>query len=369
MPNRKKRAKILCVVGARPNFVKLAPLAKSLRACPQFVLRIVHTGQHYDLNMSDWFFRDLHIPDPDFSLDVGSSSHSKQTARIMVRFERVCLEESPDLVIVLGDVNSTLACALTAVKLNIKVAHVEAGLRSHDKTMPEEVNRVLTDHCSEFLFAPTPTAAENLKREGIQNGVFMVGDVMADVLMANRGKAKKRLDRLKAQLDLPAEYVLATLHRPKNVDHRNHLEAILRSFSGMRLPVVWPLHPRARKRLRQFRIWGLASTISDLRIVEPLGYLDMLALETHARLIITDSGGMQKEACLLGRPCLTLREQTEWVETLGHGNRLVAVSEQEILSAAEEMMNKRFSCPENLYGRGDAARKIAEAIVEILERD
>ncbi|UCE40526.1 MAG: UDP-N-acetylglucosamine 2-epimerase (non-hydrolyzing) [Candidatus Aminicenantes bacterium] len=353
--------KIISAVGARPNFIKIAPLMLEFLKYPEFEHKLVHTGQHYDVNMSDYFLDDLDIPEPDYNLGVGSDTHAVQTAYIMMAFEKICVQEKPDLVIVVGDVNSTLACSLVAAKFGIKVAHVEAGLRSFDRTMPEEINRIMTDHISDILFCPTETAVSNLQAEGIIDNVFNVGDVMCDVLLQNL----KRLDQQGFSLDkyqVEGDYFLATVHRAGNTDKRENLEAIIHAFSQLEHPVLLPLHPRTRKMLKKFDLFQIASQSPNLKIIDPVGYLEMLYLENNAGLIITDSGGIQKEAYLLKKPCVTLRKSTEWVETLGNGNMLAEIEIEKIKTAAQKMTKQEFSFEEAFYGKGDAAEKIGKIL-------
>lgn len=357
--------KIISAVGARPNFIKIAPLMLEFLEYPEFEHKLVHTGQHYDVNMSDYFLEDLEIPAPDYSLGIGSATHAVQTANIMMAFENICTQEKPDLVIVVGDVNSTLACALVAAKFGIKVAHVEAGLRSFDRTMPEEINRVMTDHISDILFCPTETAVSNLKEEGIIKNVFNVGDVMCDVLLQNL----TRLDREGFSLDkyqVDGDYFLATVHRASNTDTQENLERIMHAFSELEHPVVLPLHPRTKKMLKEFDLYQKTLQSPNLKIINPVGYLEMLYLEKNARLIITDSGGIQKEAYLLKKPCVTLRKNTEWIETLGNGNMLTGIEIEKIKTAAQKMTNQEFSFEETFYGNGDAAEKITKIIAKTL---
>jgi len=321
-----RRAKILSVVGGRPNFVKIAPILEALGEVPGFVSRLVHTGQHYDHAMSQAFFEELSIPDPDFFLGVGSGSHAEQTAKVMVAFERVLLEERPDLVLVVGDVNSTLAAALVAAKCCVPVAHVEAGLRSGDRSMPEEINRILTDHCADYLFTPSEDGDENLLREGIPAGrIHRVGNVMIDTL--RRCEAAARRKRAAAALGLsPGGYALLTLHRPSNVDDPAVFGRILEGLAPLlaRLPVVFPIHPRSRKRLLEFGLEARLAGLPSLRLLAPLGYLSFLSLMMEARLVLTDSGGIQEETTALSVPCLTLRENTERPVTVRVGtNRVI----------------------------------------------
>jgi UDP-N-acetylglucosamine 2-epimerase (non-hydrolysing) len=318
--------KILSVVGGRPNFPKIAPLLEAMAEAPEIVSRLVHTGQHYDHAMSQAFFEDLAIPAPDFFLGVGSGSHAEQTAKVMMAFERVLLAERPDLAVVVGDVNSTLAAALVAAKCLVPVAHVEAGLRSGDRTMPEEINRILTDHCSDYLFTHSEDADANLRAEGVAAGkIHLVGNVMIDTLRKYQEPARRR--RAAEGLGLaPGRYALLTLHRPSNVDDPAAFGRILDGLETVldRLPVVFPIHPRSRKRLEEFGLGARIARLDNLRLSDPLGYLSFLGLMMEARLVLTDSGGIQEETTALGVPCLTLRENTERPVTVRLGtNRLV----------------------------------------------
>lgn len=322
--------KIVTVVGARPQFVKCAAVSREIRKDHTEIL--VHTGQHYDPEMSDIFFEELQIPKPDYNLDIGSGTHGRQTGQTLEKVEDVLLREKPDLVMVYGDTNSTLAGALAAVKLHIPVAHVEAGLRSFDRAMPEEINRIVADHVSDLLFCPTENSVNLLAKEGITKGVHHVGDVMADVLAFNKGLAEKK-SRIHLTLGLALKkYYLVTIHRPSNTDNREALEGIIRALGQADLPVVFPVHPRTRKYLAEYGL--LENLPGNISLIEPLGYLDMISLMGNAKKILTDSGGVQKEAYMLGVPCITLRENTEWVETLHDGwNVLTGADEGKILSA------------------------------------
>jgi UDP-GlcNAc3NAcA epimerase len=353
--------KVATVVGARPNFVKLAPLSRELRKRMEEV--IIHTGQHYNYEMDRVFFDDLGIPSPKYHLGVGSGSHGAQTGEMLRRIEDVILEEKPDAVVVFGDTNTTLAGALAATKLHLKLAHVEAGLRSFDKKMPEEVNRVLVDHCSDMLLCPTKTAVQNLRNEGITKGVHVTGDVMVDIQMECSKIAMKR-SRILEDLGLePKSYHLATVHRASNTDDPVKLRAIVEAFEELG-DVVIPCHPRAEKCLKQSDIWE--SLVKKAKVIRPVGYLDMLVLEKNARKILTDSGGIQKEAYLLGVPCITLRDETEWVETVDEGwNMLAGANRDEIVKKARE-----FEPPggrREAYGSGDASIKIAGLIEDMVK--
>lgn len=349
--------KILSIVGARPQFIKCAPVSVELRKEHEEIL--VHTGQHYDPGMSDIFFEDLQIPPPDYHLGVGSGSHGKQTAAILERVENVLMKEFPDLVLVYGDTNSTLAGALAAAKLHIPLAHIEAGLRSFDRSMPEEINRVITDHLSNLLFCPTLTAINNLEKEGISRGVHLVGDVMVDALMHNAKIAEKK-SHIISQLGLKkGNYFVATVHRPANTDDRKNLTAIIAAFRESGEIVVFPVHPRTRNYLYEYNL--LDSLTGNIRCIDPLGYIDMLHLMKHAKKILTDSGGIQKEAYVMGVPCITLRENTEWIETLiGGWNILVGADKERILAAVVEDI--KTNTDNIVFGKGNAAKKISRII-------
>jgi UDP-N-acetylglucosamine 2-epimerase (non-hydrolysing) len=351
--------KVVSIVGARPQFVKCAPVSHELRKEHKEIL--VHTGQHYDPDMSDVFFEDLRIPRPDYHLDVGSGSHGKQTAAILERVENVLVHEIPDLVLVYGDTNSTLAGALAAAKLHIPVAHVEAGLRSFDRTMPEEINRVVTDHISDLLLCPTQTAMDNLANEGITKGRYMVGDVMVDALRHNAIIAEKKSHIIKMLGLKEGNYYVATVHRAANTDDRGNLTSIIRAFSKSGKTVVFPVHPRTKKYLREYGLWDSLS--GNILCIDPLGYIDMLHLMQHAKKILTDSGGIQKEAYVMGVPCITMRENTEWIETLlGGWNVLVGADEDKILAAI--LAEVRTSSDNTIFGKGDTAQRIIRVIHE-----
>jgi UDP-GlcNAc3NAcA epimerase len=355
-------------VGARPQFVKLAAVSRVLRAIPEAHEIVVHTGQHYDDEMSDVFFREMEIAPPDHPLAVGSGGHGAQTGRMLEAVEALLLEERPDWVMVYGDTNSTLAGALAAAKLHIPVAHVEAGLRSFDPRMPEEINRVLTDHVSRLLLAPTEASVRNLHGEGIREGVHLVGDVMYDAALYYGARAEERSTILE-ELGLKAGgYVLATVHRAANTDDPTILASIARALAGLaaELPVVLPLHPRTRGALE--RLGSLAELLPGVRVIPPAGYLDMTRLEQGARLVATDSGGVQKEAFFQGVPCVTLRDRTEWVELVESGwNRLADPADGDRLHAVlREALEAPLPAPRpELYGGGHAARRVAELIVGV----
>jgi UDP-N-acetylglucosamine 2-epimerase (non-hydrolysing) len=362
--------KIMHICGARPNFMKIAPLVDAMVKRPEIESYLVHTGQHYDENMSKLFFDELGIPKPDIDLEVGSASHAAQTAEIMKRFEPVLLEQKPDLVSVVGDVNSTIACALVSTKLGVKVAHVEAGLRSYDRQMPEEVNRVLTDQISDFLFTTEASAEDNLRKEGIgPEKIFFVGNCMIDTLMKNRERALQRPTLEKFGLEEKG-YAVMTLHRPSNVDEAGPLRGIFEAVSeiGQRIPVLFPIHPRTRKMFESFGLAPEPEEGKGIRMVEPLGYLDFLCLMARSRMILTDSGGIQEESTVLGVPCLTLRFNTERPVTLTQGtNQLVGNKKEKILEAAGKVFAGKIQ-----EGRtpdlwdGGAADRITDIVIEKL---
>jgi UDP-N-acetylglucosamine 2-epimerase len=347
--------KVLTVVGARPQFIKAAPVSRVLRARHEEFL--LHTGQHYDDAMSDLFFRQLAIPAPDRNLDVGSGLHGVQTAAMLAGIEAVSLDYGPDWILVYGDTNSTLAGALAAAKLNVPVAHVEAGLRSYDRRMPEEVNRVVADHLSALLLCPTDTAVSNLSSEGITAGVLMVGDVMFDAFRQNLDLARQR-SRILADLGLtPGKYQLLTVHRAENVDEPDHLQAILRGVAASDRPTVFPAHPRTQAAMKA----AAAQVGPNTRVIDPVGYLEMLLLEDGAEAIVTDSGGVQKEAYFAGRPCITLRERTEWTETVSAGWNVLVGTDPDAI--ADTMRNFRPDGDRpDLFGDGHAAERVVEAL-------
>jgi UDP-N-acetylglucosamine 2-epimerase (non-hydrolysing) len=356
---------LLSVVGARPNFMKLAPLARALARCPDVDHVIVHTGQHYDAGMSDTFFRELGIPRPHHNLGVGSASHAAQTAAIMQRFEPVCLEARPDVVLVYGDVNSTVAAALVAAKLGIRVGHVEAGLRSRDWTMPEEINRVVTDRLADLLFTPSPDAADNLRAEGVPvERIHFVGNIMIDSLVASLDAARG-LDAPRHHGVEDGRYVLVTLHRPNNVDSPDTLRELLATLAVLSAdaPVLFPVHPRTRARIETMG-WT-APAGARLHLLEPLPYLELLGLEISAGLVLTDSGGMQEETTYLGVPCLTVRPSTERPITCTQGtNRLVEANQAAIRAAAHDVWQGSRHGPvaiERWDGR--TAERIADVLV------
>jgi UDP-N-acetylglucosamine 2-epimerase (non-hydrolysing) len=370
-------APILCVVGARPNFMKIAPIMRAMRsAVPQLPVRLLHTGQHYDPEMNRQFFQALDIPDPDINLEVGSASHAVQTADIMRGFEPVLDREQPAAVLVVGDVNSTLACALVAVKRGVPVVHVEAGLRSYDRAMPEEINRVLTDQISDLLFITEKSARDNLTREGVaEQRIHFVGNVMIDTLRYNLKQAVaagQTLSRYSAPPEWsPKGFAAITLHRPSNVDDPTVLRLLLEAINEVsrQIPVVFPMHPRTRARIEQYGLRSLLDK-NSLAVLPPLGYLEMLGLMQAARLVLTDSGGIQEETTALGVPCVTLRDSTERPITVDQGtNTMVGHDPVRILSAIEEILRtggKAGRVPELWDGR--AAERIAAVLREWLDR-
>ena len=354
--------KILTIVGARPQFVKAAPLSKAIRETG-IQEYLVHTGQHYDENMSRIFFDEMAIPTPDINLEIGSGTHGQQTGQMLIALEACMLREKPDFVLVYGDTNSTIAGALAAAKLQIPIAHVEAGLRSFNRNMPEEHNRVLTDHCSTLLFCPTDTAVSHLRNENIIDGVYQVGDTMLDaVLQFKRVSQEKSTILVDLGLE-PNTYNLVTIHRPYNTDVPDHLRDLLETLEMAPNPVILPIHPRTRARIAELE---KPLNLSNVRLIEPVGYLDMLMLEANAKNILTDSGGIQKEAYFLEGPCLTLRPETEWVETLEGGwNILVERNRQQILKLLQT--DRKFPIQNASFGNGTTAQQVARILVEHLK--
>lgn len=352
--------KIISIVGARPEFIQAAPVSQAIRQKHQEIL--IHTGQHYDYIMSQAFFDELDIPTPDYNLGVGSGSHAQQTAQIMQRLEEVLLQEQPDLMLVRGDTNSTLAGALTASKLAIPIAHIEAGERSYDRRMPEEINRCLTDCLANLHFCVSGAAVERLAREGIVESVHCVGDVMLDALQQNRSVAHEK-STIMAELGLKAKsYSLATIHRAANTDNPAHLTGIAQALQQVQETVVFPAHPRTKAALNNLGI-ALENT-PHVKLIDPVSYFDMMVLAENARLIATDSGGLQREAYFLGIPCLTLRAETEWIETVNVGwNKLVGADTTKILLAWKQFSPQQTKPA--IFGDGKAGQKIARVINQI----
>jgi UDP-GlcNAc3NAcA epimerase len=357
---RKKR-KILTVAGTRPQLIKLAAVSRVLRQ--DFREILVDTGQHYDYLMSGIFYDELGIPKPDYHLGIGSGTHSEQTGNMLIKLEKIVFQESPDAILVYGDTNSTLAGALVASKLHIPLFHVEAGLRSYNKKMPEEVNRVITDHLSSLLFAPTESAVKNLAREGIKQGVIRSGDIMFDAVKYNWQMAEKKnlLSKINMQ---PKQYYLVTIHRAENTDNVERLKAIIQSILRINDTVLFPMHPRTRNKLKITGLYDQVQKSTKVHVMEPVSYLEMLLLEKNAKAIITDSGGVQKEAYFAQVPCFTLRNETEWTETVESGwNRLVDPLKEDLQVIIDNWdVNKPYV--ENLYGNGQAAVKIVQYISE-----
>jgi UDP-GlcNAc3NAcA epimerase len=354
------KLKILTIVGARPQFIKAAAVSRLLKQHAEEI--IVHTGQHYDENLSKVFFDELEIPTPNYNLDVGSGSHGVQTGEMLAKTEAILLHEKPDRVLVYGDTNSTLAGALAAAKLNLKLAHIESGLRSFNRRMPEEINRILTDHMSDLLFCPSEVALQNLQNEGITQNVYVVGDVMAESLAFAAQKSAK-ISRITDIIGVrTGEYYLATLHRAENTDHPERLANILRAFSHLEKPVILPLHPRTKQAIEDHNI-RIDLSEGNITIISPVGYLDMVQLERSAKMILTDSGGIQKEAYWLKVPCVTLRDETEWVETVNTGwNVLAGGKEENIVDII-----RNFTIPHDhpeLYGDGHAAQRIVDRLFQ-----
>ena len=354
--------RILTIIGARPQFIKASMLSRLIRKRTDISAILLHTGQHYDANMSDVFFRQLDIPKPDYHLGIGAGTHGSQTGKMLESIESVLFKEKPDWVLVYGDTNSTLAGALATCKMHIPLAHVEAGLRSFNKKMPEEINRVLTDHCSDLLFTPTITAVNNLKKEGIaEEKIKLVGDIMFDVALLFAEKAEKESKILNDIKLLNKPYVLATIHRAENTDNTERLKQILVGIEHLAstIPVVLPLHPRTKKAIAKNKL-----SLSKVRVIPPVGYLDMIMLEKNASLIVTDSGGVQKEAFFHKIPSVTIRDETEWLELVyGEYNQLVIPDSEKIVNTCIKAIGNKLNFDELLYGDGRAAEKIIEGLL------
>lgn len=351
--------KIITVVGARPQFIKAAPVSKELRK--HFDELLIHTGQHYDDNMSKIFFEELGIPMPDYNLKIGSGNHGKMTGEMLAKLEEIYLNEKPDCVLVYGDTNSTLAGALAASKLLIPVIHVEAGLRSFNKSMPEEQNRILTDNISKLLLVPTKDAEKNLKNEGIENGVYNIGDVMYDAVLMFKEKSEIKEDLLEKINVKKNDYILTTIHRAENTNDIERLKNIIEALNESNETIVLPLHPRTKKFIEQY---GLNFN-NNIKIIEPVGYLEMLMLEANSKKIVTDSGGVQKEAYFMNKPCVTMRDETEWVETVEVGwNIIVGTNKDKILNGIKSF-NPKNNQPD-IFGDGKASAKIVDLIKEFI---
>ncbi len=362
------KIKIMNIVGARPNFMKIAPIISEMNKHAEFELKLLHTGQHYDDEMSKFFFEDLQIPEPDIYLGVGSGNHGEQTGKIMIEFEKVLIAERSDLVLVVGDVNSTIACGLVAVKLGVKFAHVEAGLRSFDRTMPEEINRLLTDQIADFLFITEKNAEENLLKEGLRRDkIHFVGNVMIDSLLGNLERAQN--SKILSDLNLQSqEFALLTLHRPSNVDAKENFLEILNALQEIQkeIVLVFPIHPRSKKRLNEFGLNEHLKKMPNFLVQAPLGYLDFLKLMSEARFVLTDSGGIQEETTVLGIPCLTLRENTERPVTVSQGtNEVIGIDAERLVAESKKILNGTFKKGKrpDLWD-GKAAERIVDVLVE-----
>ncbi|MEW4281678.1 non-hydrolyzing UDP-N-acetylglucosamine 2-epimerase [Priestia megaterium] len=354
--------KVLTVIGARPQFIKACMLSNAFSSESNIQEIIVHTGQHYDENMSNVFLKQLKLPNPHYFLGTGSDTHGKQTAKMLLKLEDIIISEKPDIVLVYGDTNSTLAGSLAASKLHIPIAHVEAGLRSYNKKMPEEINRVLTDHLSTWLFCPSNTAVKNLENEGITQGVYQTGDIMYDAVLYYKDVALQKSNILSDLKIAPKNYYLATVHRAENTDNPQRLTAILEAFRQINETVLFPLHPRTKNKIKHWNLENLISS-SNIKIVEPLDYFDMLAVESQAGIILTDSGGVQKEAYMLGVPCITLRDETEWIETVNSGwNHLTGADMEKILEAARKISVPKAHTP--LFGDGETSKSICKSLMK-----
>jgi len=352
-----KKLKICTIVGARPQFIKCAPVSREIRK--HFNEILIHTGQHYDYNMSQSFFDKLNIPEPDYNLGIGSDNHGAQTGKMLLELENVLLKIKPDLVMVYGDTNSTLAGALSAAKLQIPVAHVEAGLRSFNREMPEEINRIVADKLSKYLFVPTQTAFDNLTKEGQTTGIYKVGDVMFDSYLYNLEHSSADEVLEKFQLN-SKKYILSTIHRPQNTDDPNVLKALISTLQNLPELVIFPIHPRTRKLMR---IYNITVNSQNLKLVEPVSYQEMIVLEKNAKIIITDSGGVQKESYFAGVPCIVLRGETEWVELVENGWAVLLGNRYEELPQVIKSFQSFQPGIEKLYGDGHASRKIAENLI------
>ena len=351
--------KIATIVGARPQFIKAAIVSKEISKHNSISEIIIHTGQHFDANMSEVFFKELGIPKPKFNLKIANLTHGAMTGRMLEKIEPILKEQNPDFLLVYGDTNSTLAGALAASKIHVPVAHVEAGLRSFNRNMPEEINRVLTDHISDLLFAPSKTAASNLLKEGIsKNKIYDVGDVMYDACLYFSDLAKTKSNILSTLRVSPNEYILSTVHRQENTDNRRKLTDIFSALSNSKLPVVMPLHPRTLKKINEFGI----KPKNIIKTIEPVGYIDMVLLQKYANKVFTDSGGLQKESYFLDTPCIVMREETEWVELIKNRKEyLVGANKEKI----EYMINKKCTTIKNkkIYGSGNASQNIIKGFL------
>jgi len=368
MSKQTKKIKVICVAAARPNFIKIAPLLEELKKHKQFKPILVHTGQHYDYSMSGSFFKELNIPKPNYNLGVKAGLHGKQTGKTMIEFEKICLKEKPQLVIVVGDVNATIACALVATKLHIKVAHIEAGLRSFDRNMPEEINRILTDHISDYLFTSCEDGNKNLLKEGInKKKIFFVGNIMIDTLLKQQKKSKKSKILKKIKIK-PKQYALLTLHRPANVDDKKRLKTLLQTFNLIqkKIKIIYPIHPRTKKQIKKFGFEKYLKQMKNFIITPPLGYLDMIHLLNNAKFLKTDSGGAQEESTVLKIPCLTLRDNTERPVTVNIGtNVIVGTNKNKIIKEVNKILTgdgKSGKIPK--YWDGKTAKRIINILIK-----
>ncbi|NJD99324.1 UDP-N-acetylglucosamine 2-epimerase (non-hydrolyzing) [Thermococcus sp. LS1] len=362
------------VFGTRPEIIKLAPVIRAFEERGVEPL-LIHTGQHYDYEMSSVFLEELELRRIDYHLEVGSGTQAEQTGTAMIKIEKVLMEEKPDVTLVQGDTNTVLAGALASVKLKIPVAHVEAGLRSFDRTMPEEINRILADHASEVLFAPTEEARKNLEREGITENVYVVGNTVVDAVLQNAEIAERKSDVLERFGLKPKEYILLTAHRAENTDSKENLRRLLEILEALPVKAVYPMHPRTRKRLESFGLWERVEAIENLIVTKPLGYLDFLKLQKNAKIVMTDSGGIQEESIILNVPCLTLRYNTERPETVkAGGNVLVGLEKERALSYVERLLSdeefyKKMASAPNPFGDGKAGERIAEILLKLYKME
>ena len=349
--------KIATIIGARPQFIKCAPVSRKIRK--YFAEILIHTGQHYDQNMSQAFFEELDIPEPDFNLGIGSGNHGLQAGKMLMEIEKVLINVKPDIVLVYGDTNSTMAGALAAVKLHIPVAHIEAGLRSFNRKMPEEINRIVTDLVSKYLFAPTQTAVNHLQNEG-HSGIYLVGDVMYDSFLYNIQKAKN-IDILNKLGIQPKSYFLATIHRPQNTDDFQQLSNLFSALDNLSKKIIFPIHPRTKNKLKDF---GIQINYQNLHLIEPVTYLEMIYLENNSELIITDSGGVQKESYFAGIPCIVLRGETEWGELVENGWAHLCGTDFDKINSIIQHLDKTKPDIKNLFGNGNASKKIVKVLKE-----
>ncbi|MBO8174841.1 MAG: UDP-N-acetylglucosamine 2-epimerase (non-hydrolyzing) [Thermococcus sp.] len=361
------------VFGTRPEIIKLAPVIRAFEKRGVKPL-LIHTGQHYDYEMSKIFLEELELDSIDYHLEVGSGTQAEQTGIAMIKIEKVLMKEKPDVTLVQGDTNTVLAGALASVKLKIPVAHVEAGLRSFDRTMPEEINRILADHASEVLFAPTEEARKNLENEGIRKGVYVVGNTIVDAVLQNSEIAERKSDVLERFNLTPKEYILITAHRAENTDSKENLEKLVEILEALPMKAIYPMHPRTRNRLKEFGLWERVKKIENLIVTQPLGYLDFLKLQKNAKIVMTDSGGVQEEGIILNVPCLTLRYNTERPETVkAGGNILVGLEKDRALHYVNKLLNdkefyEKMASAENPFGDGKAGERIVKILLELYER-